>query len=308
MIRYCIVCSGQGSMGVDSLDFSKPFISTTNVIDLFSSEFGWDLFSVENGELDLRLNKFSQPLTIATSIANWTVLKEYLPAPTLFMGYSAGEVSALGCAQDSNLSQIAKLTHIRCKTMEDFSPSRSGLLAIKGINKIDLLELIDNKSIYIAIINAYDHFIVGGSEMELILLEDLMYSRGTWYKRLNVSVPSHTPLLKSATVQFLSEMNNQSYSNNDLHLPIVQGINGMPSNKFDIAIKSIGNAISQTIYWNQCMQFVIDSGVNVVLELGPGNSLSKLFTEFSPSISARSVSDFRTPEGVRNWLLSQPES
>ena len=146
MIRYCIVCSGQGSVGVDSLDFSKPFISTTNVIDLFSSEFGWDLFSVKNGELDLRLNKFSQPLTIATSIANWIVLKEYLPAPILFMGYSAGEVSALGCAQDANLSQIAKLTHIRCKTMEDFSPSRSGLLAIKGISKLDLLEIISSKA------------------------------------------------------------------------------------------------------------------------------------------------------------------
>ena len=56
------------------------------------------------------------------------------------------------------------------------------------------------------------------------------------------------------------------------------------------------------------MQTLADSGVSLVLELGPGGSLSKMISAIYPTISARSVIDFRTPQGLQNWVLRQLEA
>jgi [acyl-carrier-protein] S-malonyltransferase len=74
-----------------------------------------------------------------------------------------------------------------------------------------------------------------------------------------------------------------------------------------LAINSIKDAISVPINWQQCMNTILGLGVKVVLELGPGNALAKMISGIHPAISARSVVDFRTPEGVRNWLLRHLE-
>ncbi len=309
MNKYAIVCPGQGSLSRDLFEFAKNCKESVSIIHKFSEQFNWDMFSVEKeSEIDIRLNFYSQPLTIVTGVANWEALKNDLPTPAIIAGYSAGEVAAWGCSGSMDINSLTLLSKLRCEAMEKFSPSESGMLAIKGLNKDSLLEVLSGRPIYIAIINELDHFIVGGSNSELNSLEKFFQSSGIWCKRLLVSVPSHTPLLKEATNYLRNHI--ALLKNYDSHskIPVIQGINGLIASDFNSGVDSLINAVSSTIDWQSCMQSLVDYGVRVVLELGPGNTLSKIISEVHPQISARSVSEFRSVGGVKNWILRELEA
>lgn len=308
MTKYAILCSGQGAINSDQFQLAKGCKESLAIIEMFSAHFGWDMFLVEKeGSLDLRLNKFSQPLTIAASLANWEALKVLLPPPAFVAGYSAGEVSAWGCSGFLDISSVVHFSKLRCESMEKFTPSDSGMLAVKGLKKDALLKQFDDRQLYIAIINEADHFIVGGLNVDLEWLEGKLIAAGVWFKRLTVSIPSHTPLLSDAAYELRGSLGNIRCVDKVPKIPILQGVNGLIAPNFEAGMNSLVNAVFSPINWQACMQSLEDLGIRVVLELGPGSGLSKMISEIHPSISARSVSEFRTSEGVEKWLSRELE-
>jgi len=308
MNKFAIVCSGQGSLDSEIFSFARHSPLAGPVIDAFSSEFNWPMLSVEAGQLNLGLNPFSQPLTVATALANWAVLRSEVPMPSYVAGYSAGEVSALGCSGGVDLQTIARICKLRCDAMEDIAPPNNGMLAVKGVTQSELQAHLAGSNTFIAIYNEDDHFVIAGSVKEIEYFEKTLGGLGAWVKRLVVSIPSHTPLLQEATTQILSKLADLHLADPRLDIPIIQGINGLPTKSLSLGVNSMARAVSEPIQWQQCMQTLSDLGVTVVLELGPGGTLSKMISGIFPEISARSVIDFRTPAGVKNWVLRELEA
>jgi [acyl-carrier-protein] S-malonyltransferase len=265
------------------------------------------MLSIESGKLDLTLNQFSQPLTITTALANWVAIKDGLPKPSYVAGYSAGEVSALGCSEEIDFKTLAKLCKLRCEAMENFAPTHSGMLAVKGVSKSVLLSHLNGSNCYIAIYNEDDHFVIAGSIQEIRIYEKLLEESGAWVKRLLVTIPSHTPLLLKATAQIQVGISGLNLSDQQLSIPVIRGINGLITDSMTLGMHSLARAVSEPIQWQQCMQTLVDFGITVVLELGPGGTLSKMISGVYPAISARSVMDFRTPQGLQNWVLRELE-
>jgi len=304
--NFAIVCSGQGNLSADTLAFSKLQQEGVEVVEIFSSIFSSNLYA-EIGELSHHgLNSLSQPLAVASAIANWCNLKEDLPIPMMFAGYSVGEVSAWGCATSLSIEQIAQIAYKRSFLMDQYAPPNSGMLAVRGIDLAKLNQLLNGGLIYVSIINEDTHFVVGGNKDGLRKLAEELTTSGVWSKLLDVSVPSHTPLMLKAS----SEMNiylQNSFSTTAVscNSPVLLGINGARCTNFAVGMDSLARAIAEPIYWQHAMQTLSDSGIKVVLELGPGGSLAKMITEAHPHIAARSIADFRTPKGVVDWVLRQ---
>jgi [acyl-carrier-protein] S-malonyltransferase len=63
--------------------------------------------------------------------------------------------------------------------------------------------------------------------------------------------------------------------------------------------------LAETIEWSACMDAAVESGVTVALELGPGAALSRMFRSRHPEIACRSVSEFRSLDGIVSWLERQ---
>jgi [acyl-carrier-protein] S-malonyltransferase len=307
MNKFAIVCSGQGSLDSGVFAFSSQSPKASSVIEAFSNEFHWDMLSIEGGKLDLTLNQFSQPLTVATALANWELIKDGLPKPSYVAGYSAGEVSAIGCSGAVDLKGIAKLCRLRCEAMEKFAPADSGMLAVRGITKSKLLNCLNDSHLHIAICIEDDHFVIAGSNEELEFFERILEESGVWVKRLFVSMPSHTPLMLNATEQLQITIADLNWDDQSFTIPVIQGINGMVAHSLTLGVNSMARAVSEPVQWHQCMQTLADSGVSLVLELGPGGGLSKMISAIYPTITARSVMDFRTPQGLQNWVLRQLE-
>jgi len=51
------------------------------------------------------------------------------------------------------------------------------------------------------------------------------------------------------------------------------------------------------------MHSLVEIRPDVVLEIGPGNALSKMFMEIAPEIPVRSVCDFKKMDGVVAWVF-----
>jgi [acyl-carrier-protein] S-malonyltransferase len=84
---------------------------------------------------------------------------------------------------------------------------------------------------------------------------------------------------------------------------VLSGITAEPITRADKAIAHLSRQIAETIVWKDCMDACAEAGVTVALELGPGAALSRMLQARHPQIACRSVADFRSLDGVRNWLV-----
>jgi [acyl-carrier-protein] S-malonyltransferase len=53
------------------------------------------------------------------------------------------------------------------------------------------------------------------------------------------------------------------------------------------------------------MDTLVESGITVALELGPGATLARMLQARHPQIACRSVADFRSLQGIQSWLARQ---
>jgi [acyl-carrier-protein] S-malonyltransferase len=298
-----ILCPGQGDQHESMFDILSNSDVAQKALRSAAPIFG-DLPETCLGQLNtsqLYSNQYAQPLIGLLQLATWAALCDLLPTPKVFAGYSLGEVSSYGCAGALDLETTLALIDRRAALMDSVSPQPAGLLAIRGIDKQDVLEFCRATGLEIAIINNVDHYIVGGPDERLQRVEEHpLLRQATTVRRLQVTVPSHTSWLSGAGAMFSQELEASSLKNPPV--PVLSGTSGALVRTRKDAITALTHQISQPINWMVCMQTVSEIGCTVLLELGPGNALSKMFQGNSSRVVVRSVADFRSLQGVSDWV------
>ncbi len=301
-----IICPGQGNQHPAMFDKLLHSPVAESAMQSASSLLGCHPveYLKKLSPQDFFRNQHAQLLIGTLQMATWAALREMLPLPNVFVGYSMGELAAYGCAGaltiDENLALMAK----RAMLMDEASPQSSGLLAIRGLNREEIDSLCRSTGVEIAIINSPDHFVIGGPEQALLLCENSpLVKKAITVKRLQVNVPSHTSWLSEASKLFEGELIASGLT--APHCPVLAGINGSVVRTREQAITALYQQISSPINWMTCMQTAMEMGCDVILELGPGNALAKMLQEVFPDMKVRSVEDFRSLEGVATWVEKQ---
>ena len=119
---------------------------------------------------------------------------------------------------------------------------------------------------------------------------------------LHVSVPSHTALLAAASPLFLKECLKTKPNMPREGWRVLSGIDGDSIQGVQQGCDKLAQQISQTVDWSACMQACHELGVTTMLELGPGSALAQMPTRQFPDMRIRSAEDFRTIQGIRDWL------
>lgn len=300
MTGLAIVCSGQGGLSGDMFEFAADHAAGRQVLDAFGEVFETGLIEQARGGADLARNAVAQPLTVACSLANWAVLAPMLPEPSLFAGYSAGELAAWGCSGIWDAHQAARACRKRCELMEACAPADGGMLAVRGLPLAAIASFGEEAGAHVAIVNEDDHAVLAGLRPALQALQARLEARGAWTRLLDVSVPSHSPLLAPAAQAFAQWAAQAPAS--PPRAPVLMGIDGEPCGDPAAGLRALARAIGEPIAWREAMQTLASQGIQAVLELGPGRSLAALVQQAQPQMQARAVGDFRTPEGVAGWV------
>src|SRR5208283_6168745 len=95
-----ILCPGQGTQQPDMFVGLARHEPAAPILDAASEVLGFDLHDLPDisKTVDIFQNDIAQVLLCASSIATWFLLREEVPVPVVFAGYSVGELAAYGCA------------------------------------------------------------------------------------------------------------------------------------------------------------------------------------------------------------------
>ncbi|WNG28255.1 malonate decarboxylase subunit epsilon [Cystobacter fuscus] len=301
-----ILCPGQGAQHPAMLEPLSMHPEARAVLDAASEVLGASPWTLMKGPAEaLYVNALAQPLLCAVQLATWTALCSRLPTPRVFAGYSVGELAAHGCAGALDAGELFTLAQARARAMDDAGPTDSGMRAVRGLCRERLEQLLEPHAVHLALVNGPGRFVVGGREEDLRRLEPELSAQGGSVTVLPVHVASHTPLLAPAARAF-----GEHLAHSGLRAPVtpvLAGIDGTPVSTRERALTTLTRQVAEPVDWAACMAGLAEEGCTVLLELGPGADLSRMVRDTLPSLFVRSVSEFKTLEGVCSWVLRQLE-
>jgi [acyl-carrier-protein] S-malonyltransferase len=198
-----ILCPGQGAQHPDMLSMLGGEPAAEAVLAAAQAVLGRDLQQlVSQGGDEIHRNVVAQPLLCASQLATWSALRDRLPTPRVFAGYSVGELAAYACTGALNAREVVDLARRRAEAMDRACPEPTGLLAVRGITRERLTPLCRRHRVEIAIVNDVDRLVVGGRSADLIGFQQEVSGLGAGITPMMVSIASHTSLLNDAVPEF----------------------------------------------------------------------------------------------------------
>lgn len=248
-------------------------------------------------------NEFAQPFIVMYQMLLWKVLEKLIPSPEIFAGYSLGELSIYHFSGIIEAEDLLKLAAVRGRLMSGAVEKKQTMTAITGLTKDKTESICKHHDAYIAIVNSYEHFVIGLTAGKSESFADECRKAGAAKTvQLPVSVASHTPYMRKAALDFGEELKRVNFK--ESAAGIIAGTSGEKLFSPEDMRQALAKQIDSVINWYSCMEAAAAYGCRVFLETGPGNSLSKMLTELFPDMEARSVSDFHDIYAVKTWVAS----
>lgn len=293
-----ILCPGQGDQTPGMFDILAADRAATEMLSVAGEIMGMALPAITAHHLPI--NAIAQPVLCAVQLAAWAALRDRLPEPRVFAGYSVGELAAYGCAGALDPAETIRLAMRRAAVMDAASPHQGGLMAVRGLLRPTLEHLCRAHGLEIAIVNDVDRLVIGGRIDDLDKFEPELLALGAKVTRLRITIASHTSHMVSAVEPFRQALENSTLRN--IPCPILAGIDGTPVTSRHKAVETLSSQLAFPVDWAACMDGLGEMGCTVLLELGPCNGLSRMVRDRQPHIPVRSVSEFQTLDGVVDWV------
>ena len=178
----------------------------------------------------------------------------------------------------------------------------SGLAALKGmINYQQMQDLIHSHRCYLAIINAKDHYIIGGLSTDLdALILEAKTNGVIKAERLPINLPSHTLMLAKATDNFSNYL--KILSSQAMQYPILNALTQVQIDSTQDMLPILARELSETLHWDNVMEIAAEYGISLFLELGPGAALKNMAVARFPSLKAYNLEGFSSVDGLIRLL------
>jgi len=244
-----------------------------------------------------------QVLVSGVSLAAWAALQPLLPAPAAVLGYSVGELAAFCVAGVLPPGQVLDLAARRAAAMAAACAEPLGLLAVQGRPLDELIAWGATQGLAPAILLEADQLLLGGPRASLAAAQAQGEAQGLRCTPIAAPVASHTAWMQPAQAVWRAALQDLTLSRPRLGL--ISNAEAEPVFTADGAREALVRQIAQPIVWPRCMDALAERGVRAVLEVGPGQTLARLWARRHPQIPVRSVDEFGSPEGVAAWMAAR---
>ena len=300
-MKYSIVFPGQGSQSLGMLsDLRSNFSVVNEIFQEASDAINLDLWRIVNEDQELlNLTENTQPVMLAAGYATYRVLAgEVNLTPISIAGHSLGEYTALVASGSLSFFDAAQLVRKRAELMQAAVPSGSGsMAAILGLDDAKIIEIcsIANKLGVVEAVNfnSPGQVVIAGEKNAVANACELMKESGA--KRalvLPVSVPSHCSLMKDAAMEYkysVDSINFQMGSEKVLH-----NVDADYSGNIEEIKSKLVEQLHKPVLWTSTVQKMKESGVEKLIEAGPGKVLAGLTRRIDKSLSGSAIIDVTT--------------
>lgn len=231
----------------------------------------------------------TQPAILTCSVAAWTVVREVLGVePTVCLGHSLGEFSALVAAGALDFTDAVRLVRLRGEAMQAAVPAGVGAMAaIVNVPADDLaaqcaaLSGADGQ-VSIANENGGGQLVVAGhSEVVARLVAQVKAARGKAIM-LNVSAPFHCGLMQPAADRVAAALSQVTV--HPLRVPVIANVDAEPNQDASRVKELLVRQITGRVRWEASVRKAVQLGARRCLELGHGKVLAGLIKRIDPDL------------------------
>jgi [acyl-carrier-protein] S-malonyltransferase len=310
MKKTAFVFPGQGSqyvgMGKDFFDRSP---AARQVFEEANDALGYDIAKLcfQGPEEDLKLTANTQPAILAAAVAALRVMqaeRELLPVAAA--GHSLGEYGALVAAGGLRFTDAVRLVHLRGKFMQEAVPVGMGAMAaIIGMPAAEVESLCREAArgevLSPANFNSPGQIAIAGHATAVQrAVEALSKQAGKKAVLLPVSAPFHSPLMKPAGERLKAELDKAEVG--DLHFPVISNAEADFYPGRESVRELLVKQVDHPVRWEECMQKLLATGADLVLEVGPGKVLTGLMRRISKDAKMANVEDGASWEKAKELL------
>jgi len=301
---------GQGSQykGMGR-DLAENFPQARAVFEEADEALGFPISRIcfEGSDEELQLTENTQPAILATSVAALRAMESEGFAEANFVaGHSLGEYSALVAAGAWSFSDAIRTVRTRGRYMQEAAPVGSGAMAaILGADLSDVMnacgEAKEGQVCSPANINSPGQIVIAGDvaavERAMALLKEGGAKRTI---RLNVSAPFHCALMMPAQEQLAEELDKIAFQ--DLRVPLVTNVDASTIEKGAKVRDALVRQVSAPVRWRESVELLIQSGVDTLVEVGPGKVLSGLVRQINRDARCLNVEDTQSLRSTKEAL------
>jgi len=289
---------GQGAQAVGmGKELADRHQSAVRVFAEANDALGFDLrrlcFDGPEAELDRTAN--TQPALLAASVAALRAAEEvagHLPEPTVVMGHSLGEFTALVAAGVLALADALRLVRTRGELMQS-ADSSGGMAAVLGLDTDVVARAIVGTDVVVANDNAPGQVVIAGPRDELARATDALKAVGA--KRvvpLRTSAAFHSPAMKQVAPRLRQAMDLTTF--NTLRYRLIANVDAKVHEHAREMPALLERQVWSPVQWVASVRRAQGEGASVFIEFGPGNVLTGLVKRILPASVTGNVSDEST--------------
>jgi malonate decarboxylase epsilon subunit len=283
---------GQGSQHPGMLDSLADHPAITRTLDEASAILRRDVRDLDSPEalkstISVQLALLTAGVAVARALAAEGVEAEAVA------GLSVGAFAAAVHSGTIEFPQAIQLVQQRAEMMLNLYPTGYGLAAIVGLTEGQVATLVEQAHtaqtpVYIGNINAPRQIVIAGSDEGMArVLEAARKSGARKAERLNVSVPSHCPLLEPVAAALRVTLAAMKLE--QPRLIYVGNVKARPLRAAQAVAEDLANNIAHGVRWHDATTVLEELGSRLFLEMPPGHVLSDLAHEALPEVKTLAI-------------------
>ena len=298
-IAFCFPGQGSQDVGMGQA-MAAEFPEARAVFDEASDAVGFDVAKLcFEGPIDeLTRTDKQQPALVATSIACLRVVDSLGVKPDFVVGHSVGEYSALAAAEALADRDALALVGERGRATAAAAKERPGAMAaVLGLEDALVEELcagIDD--VWPANYNCPGQIVVSGENSAVDALIDRATEAGARKTvKLRVSGAFHSPLVEAAAERLRPALESVRFS--EPGTPFMSTVTAHVEDAQHL-VDLLVLQLTGPVKFTQAVRGLVEQGVGMFVEIGPGQVLSGLLRRCDRSLKTMSVGD---PESLRRF-------
>lgn len=207
--------------------------------------------------------------------------KEVPVRPMFLAGHSLGEYTALVASNALDFKDAVRLVSMRGRFMQDAVPKGAGAMAaVIGLTGDAVEEICRDASteknvVVAANFNSSEQTVISGHKEAVERASNLAKEKKA--KKvipLPVSVPSHSPLMRTAAERLAKELEHTEIK--PLNIPVITNVEAEPLSAEERVKGLLEKQLYSPVRWVESVQRMRKEGVEAVVEIGPGRVLTGL--------------------------------
>jgi len=278
-------------------DLAEKFPESRAVFEEANAALGFSISQLcfEGTEEALKQTENTQPAILAVSIAAYRALEKKGITPDFVAGHSLGEYSALLAAGGLDFAAAVKLVRDRGRYMQEAVPAGEGAMAaILGLAPAEVADICkkaaDHQVVAPANMNSPEQTVISGDAAAVKRAVEIASQSGA--KRaviLPVSAPFHCALMMPAQQRLEPDLRAAKFSN--LRFPLITNVDAEAISTGDEARDALIRQVTQPVRWLDSVHEMIEAGVTIFVEVGPGKVLTGLLRQIDRSVRGLNVED-----------------